>query len=279
MRNFFVLSTLVFNLLCGNTLQAQDFSNKGRDFWVGYGYHQQMTNGGGGGTQDMVLYFATEGITTVTVTIPGTGYSQTYSNIPANTVFTSNPIPKTGSQDARLTDESTSPENKGIHITSDRPIVAYAHIYNQSVSGACILFPTNILGKEYYSINYKNISNSPNANCWFYVVATDTGMTTVEITPSANTINHPAGIPFTVDLKQGEIYNLLGEITSAVNPYSSVDLTGSKFKVSAPARAAAKKSACFPAQEGSALPAQGALLPLIIIWCNHFPNQLGERNI
>ncbi len=230
MRNFYYLSTLVFNFLAVNALHAQDFSNKGKDFWVGYGYHQQMTNGGGGGTQDMVLYFATEAVTTVTVTIPGTGYSQTYSNIPANTVFTSNPIPKSGAQDARLTGESISPEKKGIHITSDKPIVAYAHIYNQSVSGACILFPTNTLGKDYYSVNYKNISNSANANCWFYVVACDTGTTTVDITPVANTINHAAGVPFTVTLKQGEIYNVMGAITSNVNPYSSVDLTGSKIQ-------------------------------------------------
>jgi low temperature requirement protein LtrA len=45
---------------------AQDFSNKGRDFWVAYGYHQVMTTGN---SQDMVLYFATEAATNVTVSI------------------------------------------------------------------------------------------------------------------------------------------------------------------------------------------------------------------
>ncbi|MBK8143061.1 MAG: IgGFc-binding protein [Chitinophagaceae bacterium] len=39
----------------------------------------------------------------------------------------SSPIPKAGLQDARLITESTIPEKKGIHITSDKPIVAYAH--------------------------------------------------------------------------------------------------------------------------------------------------------
>ena len=135
MKPLYLLSTLVLAMFAGSISFAQDFSNKGKDFWVGYGYHERMT-AGGGGSQDMVLYFATEAITTVTVSIPGTGYSQTYSNIPANTVFTSAPIPKTGPQDARLTAESIAPENKGIHITSDKPIVAYAHIYNSSVSGA-----------------------------------------------------------------------------------------------------------------------------------------------
>ena len=244
MKPLYLLSTLVLTMLAGSTSFAQDFSNKGKDFWVGYGYHERMI-AGSGGSQDMVLYFATEAITTVTVSIPGTGYSQTYSNIPANTVFTSAPIPKTGAQDARLTAESTAPENKGIHITSDKPIVAYAHIYNSSVSGATILFPTNTLGKEYFSVNYKNISNTDNANCWFYVVACDTGTTTVEITPSANTINHNAGIPFTVNLTQGQIYNIMGQLTSNTNPYTGVDLTGSKIQSISSGTGGCKRIAVF----------------------------------
>ncbi len=68
----------------------------------------------------MVLYFATDQVTTVTVSIPGIGFSETYSNIPANTVFSSNPMPKVqGGQDARLSSELSTPENKGIHIVSD----------------------------------------------------------------------------------------------------------------------------------------------------------------
>ena len=34
---------------------AQDFSNRGKDFWVGYGDHIGMT-GPSGGTQDIYLY-------------------------------------------------------------------------------------------------------------------------------------------------------------------------------------------------------------------------------
>src|SRR5574338_1408654 len=82
-------------------LDAQDFSNKGTDFWVGYGLHCRMFQNNSGGTQDMVLYFATEAVTNVTVSIPGLGYTQTYSNIAANTIFSTSTLPKTGSQDAR----------------------------------------------------------------------------------------------------------------------------------------------------------------------------------
>ena len=60
---------------------AQDFSNKGKDFWLGYGYHvRYVTNGGGVGGpngQEMVLYFATENnpgkFTNIKIEIPALG--------------------------------------------------------------------------------------------------------------------------------------------------------------------------------------------------------------
>lgn len=207
------------------SVTAQDFSNKGKDFWVAYGYHQVMNNGTTPNTQDMVLYFAAEIASTVTVSIPGIGYTQTY-NVAANSVLTSAIIPKGAPQDARLLAESITPENKGIHITSTNPIVCYAHIYNQSVSGASILFPTNTLGREYYSINFQNNSNTANANCWAYVIAADTGTTTVEIIPSAATITKPAGVPFLVTLTQGQVFNIMGQTTGT----TGVDLTGTSIK-------------------------------------------------
>lgn len=222
---------------------SQDFSNKGKDFWVGYGYHQVMT---GNNAQEMLLYFATDQVTTVTVSIPGTGYSVTYPNIPANTVFATpnsagGGIPKAGAQDARLTNIQGI-SNKGIRIVSDKPIIAYAHIYNQSVSGATILYPTNTLGKEYYSVNFTNNSNVPNANCWFYVVATEPGTTSIEITPSANTIGGwVAGTTYTVNLSQGQIFNVLGVTTGN----TGVDLTGSKVKSIASGTGACKKIAVY----------------------------------
>ena len=239
MRKYLLLLVIIIS---ANQAYSQSFSNKGKDFWVAYGYHQVMSNGNG---QQMVLYFATDQVTNITISVPGTGYTQTLTSPATPTVLTSNAIPKAGVQDSRLTAASVAPENKGIHITSDKPMVAYAHIYNQNVSGATILFPTNTLGKEYYSINYKNISNTDEANCWFYVVATDTGTTTVEITPSGNAIGHPAGVPFTVNLTQGQVYNVMGELTSFTNPFTGVDLTGSKIRSIPSASGGCKRIAVF----------------------------------
>lgn len=263
MRKLSLLSTLLtLAMFCGSISYAQDFSNKGKDFWVGYGYHQVMT---AGNSQQMVLYFAADQNANVTVSIPGVGYTQNYF-VPANTVVTSQPIPKAGAQDVRLTTESTVPENKGIHITSDKPIVAYSHIYNSSVSGASILFPTNTLGKDYYSVNFTNISNSPNSNCWFYVVATDPGTTTVEITPSQATLNHSANVPFLVNLSQGQVYNVMGTYSGS----SGVDLTGSKIQ-SINNGSGCKKIAVFSGSGRISITCNGASSSSDNYMCQAFP--------
>jgi gliding motility-associated-like protein len=232
----FLMAQVVF----AGFLRAQDFSNRGTDFWVGYGLHCRMFDGStAGGTQSMVLYFATEAITNVTVSIPGSGYSQSFTNIPANTIFTTPALPKTGSQDVRLTQEGIS--NKGIHIVSDKPIVAYTHIYNENVSGATLLFPTPTLGKEYYSINFEQHSNEGNSNCFFYAVAVDTGTTTIEVVPSANTQNMVAGRTYTFNLSQGQIFNALGKL----NGNDGVDLTGSRIRSISSGVSSCKRIAVF----------------------------------
>lgn len=203
---------VIILLLILSVAYSQNFSNKGRDFWLGYGYHVSMAgNPSGGGSQDMVLYFTSDKNANVTVNIPSNGYTATYS-VTANQVTVSSPLPKAGSSDARIYD--TGYFNRGIHITSDADIVAYAHIYNQSVSGASLLFPTNTLGKDYYVISYNQSSNSNSANSFAFVVAVETGITQVEITPSVTNKNgRVAGVPFIVNLTQGQVYSLMG-ITS-----------------------------------------------------------------
>ncbi len=241
--------SLVILVVCVN-VYAQDFSNKGKDFWLGYAYHvRYVTNGTNGvNGQDMVLYFATENIpntfTNIKIEIPALGYVQNITNVASGSIVTSQPIPKSGAQDARLTVEGLF--NSGIHVTATRPVVAYAHIFNGNVSGATLLFPTNTLGKEYYSINYKQVSNEDFSNSFFFVVATDTGTTTVEITPSANTQSHNANTAFTVTLQQGEIYNVMGELyPGSPGDYTGADLTGSKIKSVSSGGIGCKKIAVF----------------------------------
>lgn len=230
--------------MCHFTGVGQDFSNKGKDFWLGYGYHVNMAGSpAGGGSQNMVLYFTSDKNANVTVEIPGISYSKSYTVV-ANQVTVTDSIPKgvNPAQDARVNTFGLS--SKGIHVTSDVPIVAYAHIYNNAVSGASLLFPTNTLGKDYYSINYTQLSNSNNSNSFFFVVATEDN-TTIEITPSAANMNGlPVGqatvIPTT--LNAGQIYNVMGTTTGL----TGTDLTGSRVRsISSNGSGGCKKIAVF----------------------------------
>ncbi len=190
-------------------LLAQDLSNKGKDFWLGYGNHQQMYSDN---TQGMAIYITSDANTNAVVEIPGIGFSQKV----AVTAFqiTTVTIPNTAVLDKE------GKVNKGIHVKAEKAVVVYAHIYFASVSGATLCLPVNTLGREYYSVNFTQVAQSNvsgNSYSYFFITATEDN-TTIEITPSTVTLGgKPANIPFKEVLNKGEIYQVL----------SKTDLTGS----------------------------------------------------
>jgi hypothetical protein len=165
-------------------------SNRGRDFWVGY---QRSWDFSSGNAQEMVLYFGTAAVpANVTVTIEnttGTPWVRNYF-VPAYSAVSSDFIPKGGADDARLMAEGQY-NKKGIHITSDVPIVAYAHIYASTNSGATMLMPTNVWGYEYFTLNnrqnYTSSGGIPSATA-FHIVAKEDN-TWIEVNPSKTTAN------------------------------------------------------------------------------------------
>ncbi len=218
---FFLLSNIL-----GFVSFSQDFSNKGKDFWVGYGNHVRMFNTGGAET--MQIYLTTDETTTGTVSIASIAFSQTFT-VFANQITVIN-IPRT----AALLDEGLY--NHGIHITALKPIIAYGFIYVNAISGATVFLPTNTLGKEYYSLNYRQLSNEANSYSYFFVEAVEPGSTIVEIKPSQTTKGGwPANVTQTVTLTQGQIYQVL----------SANDLTGSTIKSIASGTGGCKKIAVF----------------------------------
>ena len=206
-------------------------SNRGKDFWVNY---QRSNSFSEGNTQDMVIYMgsATQDAH-VTITIEGTNGTPWVRNylVPAGTAVTSEIMPKTGADDARLVTEGRY-DKKGIHIVSDVPIVAYAHIYVTTNSGATMLMPTSVWGYEYYTLssrqNYSSASYSS-----FHMVAKDDS-TWIEVNPSNPTLNgwtpnggtQPNG-SYLIKLNKGDAFQLLGAIQSGSEGF---DLTGSYVK-------------------------------------------------
>lgn len=205
-------------------------SNRGKDFWVGYQRSNGFSEGNG---QDMVLYFGTGATAAnVRVEITGTAGTPWVRNyiVPPNSAISSDLIPKTGADDARLLNDGIYPK-KAIHITSNVPIVAYAHIYQSTNSGATMLLPTAVWGYEHYVLtsrqNYTSTSYSA-----FHIVAQEDS-TWIEVNPSANTQGGwtPNGGPFggkyLIKLNKGDAYQVLGVIQSGSE---GVDLTGSYVK-------------------------------------------------
>ncbi|MFD0748517.1 PKD domain-containing protein [Mucilaginibacter calamicampi] len=216
---------------------AQGTSNKGTEFWTLYMDHIKpptATNG----PSSMILYITSDLSTSGTVEIADGSFNAITFSVTANAVTMVN-IPTSafvGSQ---------GKFSKGIHIKSLKPVAVYAHIYASSVSGATLLLPVSAMGKDYMSINYKQLSNSntpnqPNNNdgpsySTFAVIATEDN-TAVEITPSEQLLNGAAkGVTFTVNLQKGELYQALADN----------DLTGTKIKSVSTAAGTCKKIAVF----------------------------------
>lgn len=236
-RSFILLIISAFAFL---PLSAQDKSNRGKEFWLGYGYCWNFTYEPPLNSQEMVLYLSAEAPANVTVSVSNTSWSQTVS-IPANTVDATILVPKTGAADARIFNEGLL--NKAIHIVSDTPIVVYAHMYNGMISAATMLMPVETYGYKYYSLNYSQAQsgssppnppinttqNGPDWYSWFYVIASEDN-TRIEITPSDTTRN--GWLPtqtYTVNLNKGELYNVMGKLGAGNRDWeASKDMTGSK---------------------------------------------------
>jgi hypothetical protein len=242
-----LLATALLSFIC---LSAQDTTNRGTEFWVGYGHHQFMEVGQSN-NQSMTIYLATDNQpATVTITIDSSGVGgvistwwwRTYT-IPANTVVDVETSPATsystlagavgaipkggsGTYDARLYGDSPPIgigsiglfRKKAIHIVSNVPIVAYSHIYGSASSGATMLLPVEAWGGLYTSAN-SNQSYASNCYSWMYVIAKYDN-TVVEITPSVKTVGQnytglQQGVTKTITLMKGQIYQVLGANTGS----------------------------------------------------------------
>lgn len=209
---------------------AQNKSNRGKEFWLAYGFNYSFFHESPVNNQELALYISTENAAaTVTVTVTNTGFIQTL-NIPANTANATILIPKSGPNDARTLTDGL--QNKGIHIVSTEPVAVYAHVYSTMVSGATMLMPVETYGFSYYSINYyqdKSQSSPADWYSWFYVIASEDN-TRVQITPSDTTKNGwLPGQTYTINLNKGESYHVFGKATFNGNPvFASKDMTGTK---------------------------------------------------
>jgi gliding motility-associated-like protein len=226
LKKIFYIVVIPLLLIVSRQTFAQ--TNKGTEFYTAFLCHNNNTGGGGGAS--MVLYITSDLSTKGRVEVGGV-FLQDFT-VTANTV-TFVDIPISAHMDAQQLFS-----DKAIHITSERPVAIYAHIYASNVSGATLLLPVSAMGKDYISLNYTQISNAPLNNpafSTFAVIGTEDN-TTVSIIPSADLLNGElAGAPFTITLNKGDVYQGL----------STRDLTGTKIKSVSNGTAACQKIAVF----------------------------------
>ena len=227
--------------LTSNITFAQDFSNKGKEFWIPYSYHVSMT--GAGANLSMTLYLTSDVTTTYQVEIFGGPVIQS-GTINAGQVVTCGGGTTLNSY--FINDEGLF-NGKTIRVTSANPIVVYSYITQSAISGATVCLPTQVLGREYYSSNYTQISNAANANSYFTIIAVEDN-TTINITPADTTKNGwLPGNTYPVTLNKGQIYQVLGKHnnTAIGGLYYGKDLTGSKIESVSSGGGGCKRIAVF----------------------------------
>jgi gliding motility-associated-like protein len=239
LRFSFLLLPLLLLALSGPIAFAQDYSNKGKDFWIIYTGHIDNT------TSRMALYITAPTNATGVLSVGGSTLPFTVTANQVTTLRLTNATTPSNSL-AYNSQSAGTGVNRGIHIVSDTPVVVYSHILNAARSGATLVLPTNVLGREYYVSGYASVGNNANSKSEFAIVATQDN-TTVEIKPSAadagNT--HLPNVSFQVVLNTGDVY----QYQSANNG----DLTGSYIKSVASANSPCKPIAVFAGSTWTAM--------------------------
>jgi hypothetical protein len=236
---------------------SQDISTQGTEFWVsfmGNGFKTRFDTWTG--LPDFTwlriqLIVSAKRDCNCTVTNPNTNYQQTF-HVNANSTYLFDNIP--WDEAYMELEEHGRILNKGLRITADDTVSVYcANIAEVSFDASYIL-PTPALGNDYIIQTYdQSTSSSPYYSNYFtsafLIVATEEGETTVDITPTVNTLDgHSANSTYSITLRQGEAYQVRSH-----NNYGSRDLSGTRVTT----RGDCKKIAVFNGNNLTMVPEGG----------------------
>ncbi len=200
MRKFYLLSTLVLALLFVSTSNAQDFSNKGKEFWLCFPNHVPSSN-----LATLSIWITSDRASSGLVTITNGAFAPKPFNIAANGLQR---IDITHAEAHIFNAESGIVIQKSIKIKTNPgmpAVVAYAQQWGTARTAATLLLPTNVLGKKYYATSFTQLGadNGQLARSQFQIIATKDN-TVVKITPRTNGVT---GATFIVPLPlAGDMY-------------------------------------------------------------------------
>lgn len=238
MRKLYLLSTLVLLAILHSTeSHSQDFSNKGKEFWLCFPQHVPSSN-----TATLSIFITSDRASSGTVSMPNGAIVPQPFNIPAYGIQEIQ-IPFSASIHISNA-ESNSVINKAIHIKCDpnKPaVVAYAQQWAGARSAATLLLPVNVLGKQYRTISFTQTGSNNGGNLarsQFQIIAIKDN-TTVKITPMKNGVVQNA-ITITLPVA-GNMYQYQSTDANA----GTQDLTGTLIESLASASGGCNQIAVF----------------------------------
>lgn len=186
-------------------------STVGTEFWTAFGANCPCS------TETDYVFLSGATATTATVAMPGLSFSQDVSVVPG--MITSVAVPQG--------DNVTTPDGiqqLAVHVTAGAPVSVYGLEDQPYSTDGFTALPVTAIGTDYYALGYD--SNPPDSYPSDFQVVGTVNNTTVTITPSSSTAMETAGVPYTVTLNAGDVYQLIG------NP--GADLTGTHISSTQP---------------------------------------------
>lgn len=239
--NSIFLLTII--LLTGINSFAQNFSNKGREFWITFPVHTDQNQLGSQLNEQIII--TSDKATSALIYINGGTTFYTVAVIAANVPFRLI-IPTS----AYLTNISGKIANKSIKITvpgSLPPVVVYAHVYSQNQSDATLVLPVTTLGRSYYTFNMTQTPTSETTGMggsielnYITVIAVEPGSTTVTYSLPPGVVLKSGSPSSPVSLNQGEVLQLLTDRNTA-----NQDMTGTLVQSVSTIPGQCKKIAVF----------------------------------
>lgn len=222
---------------------AQDYSNKGKEFWIAYPSHIDDVK------STMGIYITSDKNAKGSVSVNGKVVLFSVNANDVTPIFIGNGLNLSNNY-VLLTTQDGIKANAAIKVTSDVPVVVYAHIINSARSGATLVLPTPVLGTEYIVPSHESAGGSAGQTeeqsiGEFVVIATKAN-TKILITPTINgRKGRAAGVSFPITLANaGDCYQFQGEYQN--------DLSGTLVKSIADSISGCKPIAVFSASTWSA---------------------------
>ncbi len=223
MRKICLLSTLVFSILVGNRVFAQDFSNKGKDFYLCFPAHVPSSN-----LATLSIWITSDRASSGTVTMGNGAFSAAFS-VAANGLAEIQ-VPHAAAHISNAESNLIIRKSIRIKVNAGQPaVVAYAQQWAGARSAATLVLPVNVLGKKYFSSNF----NQPGGGLsQFDIIAIDSN-TSVRVTPRVLGVQQA---PFVINfLLPGDMYQY----------QNSQDLTGTLIESIASGTGGCKPIAVF----------------------------------